>query len=230
MTRRLDRLRRPLLLCLLALCAVSLSAQEILTANEFFATVAANYAEIDDYVADMVWTDSSGTMRGSLLYKAPAMVRIDFTQPANQVFVSNGKMLQIYVPAFEVVLRQTLDRATDAPGALASQEGLALMRRNYSVAYLEGPEPAPLEEGSSLLVTKLRLDRRQAGAGFSRLVLSIDQNGFIRRIEGTSAGWQTVIMDLNGIRINQGISDRVFEEDPAPTASITDDFLIDPEG
>jgi outer membrane lipoprotein-sorting protein len=230
MTRPNARLRRGIVLFFVLLGVASLPAQDILTANEFFANVAANYAAIDDYVAEMVWSDSSGVMRGSLLYKSPGMVRIDFTQPARQVFVSNGEVLQIYVPAFEVVLKQTLPDATAAPGALASTEGLALMRRNYSVAYLEGPEPVPLDEESALLVTKLRLDRRQVSEGFREIVLSIDSDGFIRRMQGTSAAWDTVTMDLNGIRINQGISDRVFEEDPAPTASVTEDFLIDPEG
>lgn len=218
------------LVFLVILSAALLPAQDILTANEFFASVAANYAGIEDYVAEMVWSDNSGVMRGSLLYKAPNMVRIDFTQPARQVFVSNGEILQIYVPAFEVVFRQELPNPTDAPGALVSEEGLALMRRNYSIAYLEGPEPTPIDEESQLLVTKLRLDRRSASEGFRQIVLSIDASGFIRRMEGTSAAWDTVTMDLNGIRINQGISDRVFEEDPAPTASVTDDFLTDPEG
>ena len=230
MTRHHAGRRRFVLVLFILISAAVLPAQDILTANEFFANVAANYAGIEDYVAEMVWSDNSGEMRGSLLYKSPNMIRIDFTQPARQVFVSNGEILQIYVPAFEVVFQQELPNPTDAPGALASEEGLALMRRNYSVAYLEGPEPAPIDEGSQLLVTKLRLDRRSASEGFRQIVLSIDANGFIRRMEGTSAAWDTVTMDLSGIRINQGISDRVFEEDPAPTASVTDDFLTDPEG
>jgi outer membrane lipoprotein-sorting protein len=128
------------------------------------------------------------------------------------------------------VLRQDLRGIAGSPGNLATAEGLALMRRNYAVAYLEGPEPVPLEDGSSLFVTKLRLDRRQRSESFRQLVLSIDQNGFIRRIEGTRVDWQSVQMDLNGIRINQGLSDRAFEEDPDPSASVNENFLSDPEG
>lgn len=208
----------------------SLGAQDILTAGEFFANVSANYAGIQDYVADMTWQDGAGSMTGSLLYKQPNKLRIEFSNPSGQILVSDGSVLKIYQPSLNVVLQQDLSGLGGNPAGMASEEGLALMRRNYAVAYLEGPEPVPLEEGSALLVTKLRLDRRQRSESFRQLILSIDQNGFIRRIEGTRVDWQNVQMDLNGIRINQGLSDRVFEEDPDPSASINENFLSDPEG
>ena len=221
-----------LLPALLLLVPAGLAAQQILTAQEFFNTVAATYASIEDYVADMIWRDERGTMRGALTYKRPNMVRIDFTQPENQLLVSNGRRLLIYVPAHNVRLTQTLrpGEAGTAPGGLATAEGLALMRRNYSIAYLEGPEPVPLNEGSSTFVTKLRLDRRQASEGFRRLVLSVDDEGFIRRIEGTKADWEEVVMELSNIRINQRVSTQVFEEEGESSASIEENFLYDPEG
>ncbi|MFP4377833.1 MAG: LolA family protein [Spirochaetales bacterium] len=210
--------------------ANSVGAQDILTAEEFFANVSANYADIQDYVADMSWQDGSGTMTGSLLYKRPNKLRIEFSRPSGQILVSDGSVLKIYQPGLNVVLQQDLSGLGGGPAGLVSEEGLALMRRNYAIAYLEGPEPVPLDEESSLLVTKLRLDRRQRSESFRELILSVDQDGFIRRIEGTRVDWQNVQMDLNEIRIDQGLSDRVFEEDPDPSASVNENFLSDPEG
>ncbi|MFP4113463.1 MAG: LolA family protein [Spirochaetota bacterium] len=214
-----------------------LAAQQILTANEFFATVAANYASMEDYTARVVWRDDTGSMEGTLTYKRPNLVRMDISDPEGQedqedtVLVSNGEQLTIYVPAYDVVLQQDLRREVGAaPGGVATAEGLALMRRNYDVAYLEGPEPVPLEEGSDVFVTQLRLDRRQVTEGFRRLVLSIDEEGFIRRIDGTKVDWEEVRMELSDIRINQRVSDRVFEEEPDPSASVDENFLYNPEG
>jgi outer membrane lipoprotein-sorting protein len=116
------------------------------------------------------------------------------------------------------------------PGGVATAEGLNLMRRNYDIAYLEGPEPVPLEEGSDVFVTQLRLDRKQVTEGFRQLVLSVDGDGFIRRIDGTKVDWEEVVMELSDIRINQRVSDQVFEEDPDPSASVDENFLYDPEG
>lgn len=209
--------------------ASQVAAQDILTANEFFDTVAANYATIEDYIADYTWTAESGQMVGTLTYKRPNRVRIDFTTPADQVLVSNGRLLMVYVPGFNVVLQQEL-RPGGGSGDLATAEGLVLMRRSYDIAYLEGPEPVPLDEDSDVFVTKLRLDRKQVTEGFRELVLSVDDSGFIRRIEGTTIDWEEVSMDLENIRINQRVSDQLFEEDPDPSASVDENFLYDPEG
>lgn len=215
----------------LFLAASPLSAQEILTALEYFNTVADNYSTVEDYIANVVWRDESGTMRGILTYKRPNKVRIDFADPSDQLLVSNGETLMIYVPAFNVVLQQDLRSAADVgAGGLASSDGLSLMRRNYDIAYLEGPEPVPYEEGASLFVTQLRLDRRQVSEGYRELVLSIDEDGFIRRIEGVKVDWEEVEMEFSNIRINQRVSDQVFEEDPDPSASVYENFLYDPEG
>lgn len=203
----------------------------MLTASEFLANVAANYATIEDYTATMVWTDETGTMRGALLYKRPNMIRIDFTQPKDQVIVSNGRVLQIYIPAVNVVLRQDLRGSTaTVPGGLATAEGLALLRRNYTVAYLEGPEPVPFSPDSPELVTRLRLDSRQTTEAFRRLILSVDSEGLIRRIEGTRIDWSEVRMTLSDIRVNQRLSDQTFEYTPDPSASISENFLTNPEG
>ena len=206
------------------------TAQQILTATEFFNAVAANYASVEDYTATMAWLDERGSMSGALAYARPNRIRIDFTDPAEQILVSNGTMLQVFIPQFNVQLRQTLRGDADAPGGLVTAEGLALMRRNYNIAYLEGPEPVPLDPGSATFVTQLRLDRKQVTEGFRQLVLSIDDGGFIRRIVGTKVDWEQVRMDLSDIRINQRISDSFFEQESDPAASATDDFLFSPGG
>ncbi|MFW5744242.1 MAG: LolA family protein [Spirochaetota bacterium] len=213
------------------LLPVPAAAQQILTAREFFDTVAANYASIDDYLADLVWRDEESTMRGELTYKRPNMIRIDFSEPEDQVLVTDGEVLQIYMPAYFVVLEQELRESVGSvPGGAATETGLALMRRNYDIAYLEGPEPVPLEEESETFVTKLRLDRKQVTEGFRELVLSIDEEGFIRRIDATKIDYEEVRMELSNIRMNQRVSDRVFEYDADSSASTNENFLYDPEG
>ena len=219
------------LLFVIILLPVPAHGQEILTAGEFFDAVAANYASIEDYVADVVWRDENSTMRGELTYKRPNMIRIDFSSSYDQVLVSDGEILQVYVPAYFVVLEQELRESVGSvPGGPATEAGLTLMRRNYDIAYLEGPEPVPLEEGSETFVTQLRLDRKQVTEGFRQLVLSVDEDGFIRRIDGTKIDYEEVQMELSDIRINQRVSDQIFEYEGDPSASVNENFLYDPEG
>jgi len=223
--------RMVLAILVLTLAPVVATGQQILTAVEYFDTVAANYADITVYIAQMTWTDESGSMNGTLYYKRPNLIRIDFESPEDQVLVSNGELFMVYVPAFNVVLQQELrDVPGEAPGSLATPDGLAIMRRNFNLAYLEGPEPVPLDEGSDVLVTQLRLDRKQVTEGFRQIVLSVDESGFIRRILGTKVDWEEVQLDLEDIQINQNIPAARFDYPPEADASIYENFLFQPEG
>ncbi len=215
----------------LILASVTVSSQQILTALEYFDTIGVNYAEITDYIATMTWSDETGSMSGTLYYKHPNLIRIDFDSPEEQVLVSNGELFMVYVPAFNVVLQQELrDIPGEAPGGLATPEGLSLMRRNFTIAYLEGPEPVPIDEDSDLLVTQLRLDRKQVTEGFRQIVLSVDETGFIRRILGTKVDWEEVRLDLDDMEINQNIPTARFDYPPEADASIYENFLFQPEG
>ena len=224
-------LRLILAILILILAPVTASSQQILTALEYFDIIGDNYADIADYIATMTWTDETGSMSGTLYYKRPNLIRIDFDSPEEQVLVSDGELFMVYVPAFNVVLQQELrDIPGEAPGGLATPEGLSLMRRNFTIAYLEGPEPVPIEEDSDLLVTQLRLDRKQVTEGFRQIVLSVDENGFIRRILGTKVDWEEVQLDLDDMEINQNIPTARFDYPPEADASIYENFLFQPEG
>ena len=210
--------------------AVAISAQELQTATRFFDAVAERYATIEDYVATIVMRNGSERMEGTLFYRRPNLVRIDFTSPENQVLVSDGETLMIHVPRHNVTLQQSLRQRDQNVGGLATSQGLRLMRSNYSIAYLHGPAPVPLDEGSSLMVTKLRLDWRNTNEGFRQLVLSVDDNLVIRRIEGITPNFDEVRFDFRDIRLNQSIPSTRFEYTPPPGANRLNNFLFEHEG
>ena len=204
--------------------------QEILTATEFYDLVAANYAEVTDYIAQMSWGDETGSMNGTLYYKRPNLIRIDFEEPEDQVLVSNGELFMLYVPEFNVVLQQELRGApAPAPGALATEEGLVIMRRSFDIAYLEGPELLPLDDDSDIFVTKLRLDAKQVSEGYRQIVLSVTSDGYIRRSVGTKVDWEEVQLDLTELQFNQSIPNSRFDYEPEASASIDENFLFEPE-
>lgn len=208
----------------------ALQGQEILTAVNYLDSVAERYGGISDYIADITVTTSEEAMSGTLYYRRPNLIRIDFAEPPDQVLVSNGTVLTVYVPRFDVVLQQALrPRSTDGSG-LASDEGLELMRENYSVAYLESPDPVPLEEGSEEMVVKLKLDWRSTSEQYRQLTVSVTEDRLIRRIVGVTVEYQEVQFDFTNIRLNQNIPPARFEYDPPASANVFDSFLFDSEG
>lgn len=214
-----------------------LSAQDIQTASEFFAQVGENYAAVDDYISEIVVTTEDGVMRGTLYYKRPNLMLIEFSQPEDQVIVSNGSVLTVYVPSLRQALRQPLRANTTRAESLATPQGLLLMRREFAIAYLSSPEPEPLDDpdedaerlnapgGSSEPVTKLTLDRGSPSAGFRQLNVSVGADGFIRRIVGVTVDFRELQFDFLDVTPNQGIPDALFEWEVPPEANVYDNFL-----
>lgn len=222
-------------------------SQDFDTAQEFFAVVAERYSSITDYIAEIEMTTEEETLEGTLFYRRPNLVRINFSEPEDQVLVSDGSTLTVYIPEYDVVLNQRLSRTgEESVGGLASSDGLRLMRENYSIAYLDSPDPVPLDESdegeddseddngntgeSDEMVTKLRLTWRSSDEGFRQLTLSIDEDRLIRRISGVTANYDEVQFDFLDIRLNQNIPESRFDYDEPASANSVEDFLFEREG
>ncbi|MCL1817700.1 MAG: outer-membrane lipoprotein carrier protein LolA [Spirochaetaceae bacterium] len=212
---------------LLFISALPLPAQEITTAENFFDQVAEVYGEIRDYIAKVTITQEKETMNGTLYYKTPNLLRIDFTSPAEQVLVTDGAKLTVYIPLYRVVMSQTLRRRSAA--SLATKQGLVMLRRNYSIAFLEGPNKVPLDGPSSIPVTKLKLIWRTNSEGFREMVLAINSQNMICRIDAVTIGYQKIQFNFEDIRINQNIPDARFKYDAPASANVQENFLFEPE-
>jgi outer membrane lipoprotein-sorting protein len=207
-----------------------LSAQEILTAENYFDEVSARYGKIQDYTATISITQGETVMSGTLYYKNPNLLRIDFTDPEDQVLVTNGSELTVYIPRYEVILVQRLRRRSQAAlASMASEQGLHLLKKNYGVAYLSGPEFISLDEGSEEQVRKLKMESRSTAEGFRQIVLAVGRTGLIRRITGVTIGYEEFVLDLTNIVVNQNIPDTRFEYDSPPYANVYNDFLFEAE-
>jgi len=170
-------------------------------------------------------------MEGNLLYRNPNKMRIEFSNPAGQVINSDGKTLTVFLPKYSVAFSQELKKRSDAAvAAMASKQGLNLLKSSYSISYVVGPEPVPLDGTSGENVVKLKLTWRSGSQAFRNLELSVASNGFIRRIVGVTAAQQTIQFDFTAIKINIGIPDNRFDYDSPPTANMIHNFLFEPEG
>jgi len=203
--------------------------QNLLTPVDFFSRVSKAFGRIQDYQAEIriFMEEDEIEWRGSLLYKKPDMLRIDYTEPAEQVLVFNGEKLIFYRPEYSTVFEQAVQQRTDgSAGLLQTDEELSLLRDNYSVAYLVGPDPVPLEEDSEEMVIKLKFRANSTAENFRELEISFDENDFYRRVIGRTLNrtWQ---VDFTGVVINPGIPDPRFDYKYPANANVYDDFLFE---
>ena len=213
-----------------------LLAQDIRTASELLRRVAEEYAGFDDYVAEIVMTTEDNAMEGTLYHRRPNDLYIEFSEPQKQFILSDGEYLRVHVPSVNTTLSQQLRQQSDeTPGGVATGEGLALLRRNFSVAYQRSPDYVNLEStpgaidsvGPNDQVVNLRLDTSSPNEGYRQLILSIDQDYRIRRIIGTTVDYGVVQFDFTNIRVNVSVQDSRFEYESPPASSTFEDFLFD---
>lgn len=211
------------------LAAFGLFGQEIVTAEQFFNKVSDKYATINDYEASIQISSGTQPMNGKLSFRAPALLRIDFSQPAEQVIVFDGQRLVVYIPQYRAVLQQETGANSAGAGAaaLASRDGLSMIKRTYSLAWESSPQPVPLDSGSQEMVQRLMLARKSASEGFKTIRLSISPDTLlIRRIEGWTVANEKITFDFTSIKLNQGIPATRFLYDAPASANVYNNFLF----
>ncbi len=222
--------RRIFLIPALLVFAMAAFAQDIATAEQFFAKVSDRYAEIYDYEAAIQISSSGQIMRGKLFFKSPSLLRIDFTQPADQVIVFDGERLVVYIPQYRAVLQQETGTAGlgAASVALASREGLSMMKRNYTIAWEKSPPQAePLDAGSGEMVHRLLLTRKTVSEGFKTVRISVSESSLLMvRLEGWTVANEKISFDLSSMKLNQKIPATRFLYDAPASANVYNNFLF----
>ena len=216
---------------LFLLIPFTLTAQDIVTAAQYFNSVSDKYGSVSDYTARVAILQGKASLDGTILYKNPNKLRIEFSNPAGQVINSDGKTLTVFLPRYSVAFTQELKKRSDAAiAAMASKQGLNLLKSSYSIGYVTGPEAEPLDGTVGENVVKLRLTWRSGSQAFRELELSVSKDLLIRRIVGVTAAQQTIQFDFTGIKTNVGIPETRFDYDSPPTANMIHNFLFEPEG
>lgn len=208
----------------------------ILTAAEFFDSVSSHIGSIETYEADLeMKITGNSAMNARISFKQPNLLRLDFSEPATQVIVFNGNLLTVYLPGSRVILSQSVQGsdATTEGMNLATPDGLALMRRYYSISYEVGQSPVALDpdavgtQSAEEQVIKLLLSRRNTSEGFRTIKLAINPDTLlIRRIEALSVDGKTFTLDFFNYVLDQNIPTTRFFYDTPSSANTINDFLF----
>ncbi len=214
---------------LLSLCvSLGLAAQTILTAGAYFQQISEYYATFKDYEADIV-ISANEKMSGHVSFKKPNYLRIDFTEPENQVISYNGDAITIYLSGPDAILEQSLTEAdAGSSGAnLATPQGLYLLSRYYYISYESGQSAVPLEEGSDEKVVVFLLSRKNATEAFRTIRICVtERTKLIRRVEAYNTAGETFTFDFYNYVLDSNIPDARFIYQPPSSANSYNNFLF----
>jgi outer membrane lipoprotein-sorting protein len=205
----------------------SVWSQGITTASAYFKQISEYYGSLKDYEADFEIKIEKQETAGKLSYKAPDLLRMDYSTPENQVICFNGDMLTIYLPDSSAVLQQSITQENGSAASLSTPQGLSLLSRYYTVAYETGQTAEPLEKGSDEMVVKFILTKKSNTEAFKYIKIAVNEDTkLIRRIEAVTPKNETFIFNFFDYKVNQDISDARFIYDPPSSANNFNNFLF----
>lgn len=200
---------------------------EITSAFDYFKTVSDRYAAIKDYEADMDIKADRKKMSAHVSFKKPDLLRLDFSNPAEQVILFNGDLLTVYLPEASAVLQQSAEDTDEQGFSLATPKGLSLLSRYYTIAYESTPDAHALDDTSDEQVITLSLNRKNTSEAFRTIIVAIDaQTKLIRRMTAVTPPGKQFVFDFFNYALNQNIPDRRFIYDAPSSANVYNNFLL----
>lgn len=181
--------------------------------------------------ADIVYTrtitllESREVSEGEIKYKKPKRMYLKFDSPRNEVNVSDGKYVWVYHPAEKQVEKyETSDSKQSAQGmsffGFGYGESVAAAKKNYKITLLETKE----EGGKKFYV--LDLLPRDPKSQYSDVRLWVEEGLWLPgRIELYESEGEIVnVIELNNIKLNKGMSDKIFIFDVPRGVEVVEPF------
>ncbi|MBN1568411.1 MAG: outer membrane lipoprotein chaperone LolA [Acidobacteria bacterium] len=146
---------------------------------------------------------------GIFRMKRPGLMRWEYRQPEEKLFIADGREAFLYVPLDRQVTVQSF-RASDIHGTpLDLLLGGAEIRKSFDVSWEK--QLKPTSEQTALI----RLTPRSSAAEYESLILEIDPKSFdLRRIVIREHGGNTSEFLLSNIALNVRMKNRDFQFKP----------------
>lgn len=203
-------MRLQLSLSLIALLAPSVpSLAQSPPARDVAAALQKKYDGIRDFSADFTQTTEGGVLRrkpvaerGTVFVKKPGRMRWNYKSPEEKVFVSDGRQIQLYVPADKQVIVSPLPTDDRATSAILFLMGRGNLTRDFNVSY---------GQGGTDNTYVLRLDPKTRQAEYDWLQLTVDRASLqIKELTaGDQQGGRSTFRFTN-FKENPGVADKTF--------------------
>lgn len=188
------------------------------------------YEKVENYQANFTIQSKGGkTMTGTAYYQAPARMSFDFTNPAGNRIVSDGKTLWIKIARLNAVGKQDLtlkpkesekDIFSVAPGP-----GLKRLFKRYHYKFDKLEQPREVD-GKPCYI--LDMEQKEKVGGFERILLFVDSETFlVYKAEATDSTGETTTITLKNIRTDIQLEGKVFQFQPDDNDQVVANPLVE---
>lgn len=164
----------------------------------------------------MLETGMSSSVEGSIVYKKPEHLRIEYSRPEPQTVVTDGKDIWIHRPAHGQVIQSLLEdwkKSDPTINNLMQFGSYGKMLKNYDVV---------LDSGPAAIILHLT-PKDSPGADF-RLSLELNDKTLFPETTVLGVGSMVARTILTNIRFNPKVEDKTFDFKPPPGADVFRNF------
>ena len=201
-----------LALILAAVFSARASAQALPPAQEVAAALQKKYDSIRDFSADFTHLYEGGVLRrkgaerGVVYVKKPGRMRWNYTSPEQKVFVSDGRRVQLYVPADKQVIVSQLPSSDQATSAVLFLMGRGNLTRDFTVSH---------GQGATADTYVLHLQPKTRQSEYDWLDLTVDRKSLqIRELTATDQQGGRSTFKFSNFKENPGVPDNTFAFTP----------------
>ncbi|TGK00914.1 outer membrane lipoprotein carrier protein LolA [Leptospira semungkisensis] len=235
-------LRTPILSLVVLFFILDLGAQSSAKHNwnspsEVVKKVRKNFSDLQSYKADfMIQTEANKkvtTKKGVCYYKKGGKIKYEFSDPAGDEIVSDGKTLWIFIKRLNAAGKQdlTLNKSNKSGPIFspATEEGLSRIFRKYHYKF-DSIEQPQISQKDNRKYFVLALEQREKIGGYETMILSVDaETYFIKKAVASDGRGKVTTVEFFGVDRNADIEDGVFNFRPDGNSKIVNNPLVSEE-
>ncbi|MDH4262144.1 MAG: outer membrane lipoprotein carrier protein LolA [Spirochaetia bacterium] len=193
----------------------NLNAQKFVHPTDVVKKVKDNFNKLNSYQAEFnIITERKNQKKytkGTAYFKKGGKVNFSFTIPTNDVIISNGKKMWIYIKRLNAVAVQNLKNPDSDKGITSAftDSGVITLFNRYHYSFDTVDQPILLNKTRYY---KLNLKEKVATGGFSEMKVYIDaETFFITKIEADAPGGKKVTLTLTNVEYNVELPNSLFQ-------------------
>ncbi len=203
------------------------SKKELITitsVNDVKKLMSDSFSNIEDYTADFHWQNGDAHYSGKITFKKANKILLEFDEPKDQIIVSNGSYLYIYIPSLKVVVQQSLSENTESTLLTSTTEaGLTKLFDEYSFSFYDSSSLQPF---GGVKAYHLKLLQKRPKVGFKTMDIWVSEQGLILQSNGISPNGVSVSLTFQNIHTNTEQPDYIFDFEIPPDAQIIRNIIV----
>ena len=182
-----------------------------------------------NFTIQTVHGKSRKLQKGVCFYQAPDRLRYQFSVPAGNLMISDGKFLWIYIPRLRAVGRQDLqlDKKNESNNSIfVGNPGPGLVRlfRKYHYRFDSPKQPRELDGGSYFV---LDMEQREKIGGYEKIKLHVDsKNYLVYKAVGSDGYGKTTTITFKNIKTDIPLEGKLFQYRPDDSVRVVSNPLV----